>query len=81
MLSGAELLVLFTLDKWGQEAVRWWMEDGRACRSVVTAQALLARDVPAGPGLGAALRAAQAAAWRGDTEDQQWTAAFHAAKH
>lgn len=78
--SGPELLVLFIMSPTTQSAVRWWMDEGRARRSVVTAKALMARGVQQGPPLGVALQAAQMSAWRGESEDHQWTAAFHAAK-
>lgn len=78
--SGPELLVLFIMSPTAQSAVQWWMDEGRARRSVVTAKALMARGVQQGPTLGLGLQAAQASAWRGESEDHQWAAAFHAAK-
>jgi len=78
--SAPELLVLSTMSEKAQSAVHWWIDVGRGRRTVVTAKELMTHGVDAGPQLGRALQAAQRSAWRGESQEQQWGVAFHAAK-
>ena len=77
--AAPELLVLHSLGPVCREAVQWWLDEGRMCRTVVSAAGLMERGLDSGPLLGQALEAAQWCAWEGGTEASQWDAALHAA--
>ena len=71
-----EFLVLHALNDAWHPALHWWMDTGRHLKTAVTAEAMLARDVPQGPLIGQGLAAAQRLAWQGESEAEQWRVAL-----
>ena len=60
----------------GNPALHWWEETGRFIRFQIDGAALLEAGSTPGPALGAALKRAKRAAWRGATRDEQLLAAL-----
>jgi len=79
--TGPEFILLHSLGGVTQEAVQWWLEEGRNQRSSVSASGLMDRGVPQGPQIGRALEAAQRCAWEGGSDEAQWLVALESARH